>query len=83
MYLFYLGLWILMFTPKGQDQHHGDSALGFALLTLISAPFYLIFNVFSTLYGRKISDKRIENINIAGLAIFILHVFIFCCLLLI
>ena len=83
MYLFYIGLWIVMFVPKDPNEHHGDSALGFALFTLISVPFYLMFNIFSILHARKIFDKRIENINKLGLAICILHVLIFCGLLII
>ena len=67
-----------MFMPKDPNLHHGDSVLGFTLFTLFSVPFYMIFNIFSILFARKIFDKRIENINKLGLAICILHVLIFC-----
>lgn len=78
MYLFYCFLWVVILIPKDSNQHHGDSGLGFGLLTLVTAPFYIFFNVFSIVYSRKISNKRIQNINTIGLIICILHIVIFC-----
>jgi hypothetical protein len=78
MYLFYCFLWVIILIPKDPEQHHGDSGLGLGLFTLITAPFYIIFNIFSIVYSRKISNKRIQNINSIGLIICILHILIFC-----
>jgi hypothetical protein len=78
MYLFYCLLWVMILIPKNLDEHHGDSGLGFGLFTLMTAPFYIVFNVFSIVYSRKILNKRIQNINSIGLIICILHVIIFC-----
>lgn len=80
MYLFYCFLWAVILIPKNLDVHHGDSGLGFGLFTLITAPFFIAFNVFSILYSRKISNKKIQNINSIGLIICVFHVIIFCSL---
>jgi hypothetical protein len=56
-----------MLIPKSHIEHRGDPGLGFGLLTIWLAPIFILINLFSIFYAKKINDKKIYRINRAGI----------------
>lgn len=77
MYGFFLYLWFIMLIPKSHIEHRGDPGLGFGLLTIWLAPIFILINLFSIFYAKKINDKKIYRINIIALIFCFLHIVLF------
>jgi hypothetical protein len=77
MYSFYLWLWYVLLNHH-KNIYRGDSGLGFAFITFITMPFYIIVNISFLIYSFKIKLlNKTFVINLIGLIFCIIHLITF------